>query len=124
MKRATLALTAFLALAGCTTLETVSQVDAQAAEAAQAVGNDSPVTLRRHGGQVDTVRITAVGQEEMTVRLENGDYEDLPYSVVESIEYTRPDKTANRLLFGAGTVLLLAGLAEVIESSLVAFPGP
>ena len=119
MQRIVFILAVFLSLSACTTLEKVSDVDAQVAGT---LASKDRVTLRRIDGREDTVTITRVGQDTMTVRYDDGKTEERSYTAVDSIEYSRADALANTLLLGATLAFFSLGLTGYIEENTVLFP--
>ena len=110
MKQAVFVITLLAALAGCSTMETATNVDARVAERALTT---KPVTLHRIDGRTQTVRIADVRTDIIAVRHGNGDYEELPYSAIESMKYSRVDMVRSGLLIGAGLAFITAGASTV-----------
>ena len=119
MKRIVLVIAAFLSLTACSTQEKVSDVDAQAADS---VGTNERVTLRRMDGREDIVTITHVGTDAMTIRHDNGESEVLAYSAIDSLEYSRADATINTLMLSVALAFFVLGLTGYLEENMGLFP--
>ncbi len=119
MKRTAFILAALLSLTACTTLEKISDVDARVADS---VAAHERVTLRRNDGREDTVTITHVGDDAMTVQHDSGETEVLAYSAIDSLVYSRTDATANTLLVSAALAFFVLGLTGYLEENTGLFP--